>query len=85
MQDITTVSKPSYHDVSNTTRNHGHLTDENEDPPPPVIPSDTFHLRDTECQDASEGTRQRSSAEEQGDTELALIALVPHRQIENNA
>jgi hypothetical protein len=78
MQDTRTVSKPSYQNVSSPTRNHGHLTDENEDPPPSIVPSDALHLRDTERQDASEGTRQRSGAEEQGDSELALIALVPH-------
>lgn len=41
-------------------------------------------MGDAPSQDATKSTSQRRRAEKQGDSELALIALVPHRVIEHD-
>ena len=37
------------------------------------------------CKDASKGASQGCSAEEEGNTIMLLLALVPHRKVEDNA
>jgi hypothetical protein len=53
-------------------------TFKNENPSPTCISADVSHMRNSPSQDSSKSTSQGCRAEEQRDTILTFIALVPH-------
>ena len=67
------------------TRNFDESTYQDKDPAPPIVSTDPFHMRNAPCQDTTKGTSQRGRREEESNSIMLLIALIPHRKIEYHA
>src|ERR1700685_95557 len=86
MMDTTTVNSPSYLDVSLIQHIlFSFFTNQNENPPPAVISSNTLHMGNAPGEDTTKGTGQRCGTEEQSNAIMLLIAFIPHRQVEYHA
>ena len=59
-------------------------TYEDEYPPPSRVPAHSTHMADSPCEDSTESSSKRRAAEEQRNTVLAFIALVPVAQVEHH-
>lgn len=60
-------------------------TYQNEDPAPSVVATDSAHVSNTPCKNATECSCQTGTAEEEGDAILSLVSLIPHAQVVNNS
>lgn len=63
----------------------GMATNQNEYPPPAILPHDPLHFPNPICQNPAKRARERRAAEEERDPELALPPLVPHGEVVNHA
>lgn len=80
-EELRVVRKVMNHPERRNADNDGGQTLEDEDPAPPVLPTDTVHLGDRGGEETTEGACQRGRGEEDGHTDAELGTPVPARQV----